>query len=636
MLQARTPGDHCFTMKARCDKPVASPSPTYGLSTLIFTATHVILLTLFTSIGQPAGVLTAQSSATSFQTQSALDNFYPLTVLHTNDVHARIEQINKYSALCKPEDKAKQQCFGGIARIKSKVDELRARESNVLFLDAGDQYQGTLWFYTFEGNITAYFMNELKYDAMCLGNHEFDKGIQGLVPFLQNVTFPVLAANMNITGIPELASVKKRMKLKLGGEWIGIVGYITAETPMLSNPEPVTFMDEVESVQREVNELLKENVTKIIALGHAGYWVDKKVAKEVKGLDIVVGGHTNTFLYTGDPPSSEKPDGEYPTIIKQDDGEICLVVQAYAYGKYLGFLQVTFDPDGRLRSWNGNPILLDKTVIPDPAILAKMEPFQLQLTKVVNKVIGETSVLLNGDSQCRLEECNLGNLIADAMVGWYARKAEPDSWNRYAISIVNAGSIRTSIEPGNITFAQLMEVLPFKNDIDIVEVSGSVLLTILEHSVNDYNPQKKHGKFLQYSGIKVTYDLSKPNGERVVEVLVRCSKCLMPKYEPLEKDKAYSLSTSDFLIEGGDGYTMIKKKMKRHIMTGNQDIQVLLEYLKHYSPIVTGVEGRIEFRKNEQLNSGNEEEEQVPSSRGSAAPLYLAMIAFITAFLQCN
>lgn len=166
MLQARTPGDHCFTMRACCDKPFASPSPTYGLSTLIFTATRVILLTLFTSIGQPAGVLTAQSPATSFQTQSPSGNFYPLTVLHTNDVHARIEQINKYSALCKPEDEAKQQCFGGIARIKSKVDEIRARESNVLFLDAGDQYQGTLWFYTFEGNITAHFMNELKYDAM--------------------------------------------------------------------------------------------------------------------------------------------------------------------------------------------------------------------------------------------------------------------------------------------------------------------------------------------------------------------------------------------------------------------------------------------------------------------------------------
>ena len=147
-------------------KPVASPSLRYRLVPLLSTTNRVIFLTLLTWLGQPAGFLAAPSPATRFQGRSPRVGDYPLTVLHTNDVHARFEQINKYSALCKPADEAKQLCYGGIARIKSKVDEIRARDPNVLFLDAGDQYQGTLWFYTFGGNITAHFMNQLEYDAM--------------------------------------------------------------------------------------------------------------------------------------------------------------------------------------------------------------------------------------------------------------------------------------------------------------------------------------------------------------------------------------------------------------------------------------------------------------------------------------
>lgn len=592
------------------------------------TLSPFLLLLLFL-LDQPAGLSGAPSPASWTHSKD-----YSLTVLHTNDMHARFEQINKYSAVCKPDDEAEQKCYGGIARIKTQVDHIRARDPNVVFLDAGDQYQGTMWFYEFGGNITAHFMNLLNYDAMCLGNHEFDDGVAGLVPFLQTAKFPVLASNIELDGIAKMAEVKKRIKLHIGGELIGIVGYITKDTPILAKPGDLVFLDEVESVQKEVDELMKEGVNKIIALGHAGYSMDKKIAKEVKGVDIVVGGHTNTFLYKGKPPSREKPEGDYPTIVKQDDGEIALVVQAYAYGKYLGYLQATFDPAGRLSSWKGNPILLDKTVKRDPEILKEMLPYKRRLDKDVNRVIGRTSVLLNGDSQCRQEECNLGNLITDAMVSLYATNPEPDTWNRYAISVLNSGAIRTSIAPGNITTAQLMEVLPFKNDIDIIEVSGGVILTMLEHSVENYDPKNRQGKFLQYSGMKVTFDLSKPNGQRVAEVLVRCTKCLVPKYEPLEKEKIYNLSTSNFLIKGGDGYTMIKQKIKQHLLTGNQDVHVLREHLEHYSPIITGVEGRIQFR--------NQHVSMAPLSSSAAAAsytcatLYLAMIVLSALLISSN
>eukprot|EP00106_Octopus_bimaculoides_P005783 XP_014773225.1 PREDICTED: 5'-nucleotidase-like isoform X2 [Octopus bimaculoides] len=420
-----------------------------------------------------------------------------LTILHTNDFHSKFQQLNKYSSLCKQKDIDAGRCYGGIARIATKVKEIRGQDPNVLLLDAGDQFQGSFWFHHFKGYASSYFMNEIKYDAMCLGNHEFDGKISGLATFLKNVTFPVVCANINVTGIDEMQPVVKRIKLDVGGYQVGIVGYITVTTAVISKPDPIVFLDEVESVRQQVKELQKEGVDRIIALGHAGIEMDRKIAQEVKGVDIVIGGHTNTFLYSGDPPSIEKPEGSYPEVITQKDGEKALVVQEFAFGKYLGYLRVEFDSKGRVKSWSGNPILLNNSVEQDPDILSKMEPFMNSIEPSMKTVIGQSSVLLLGSNLCRKEECNLGNLVADSMVFSYIDFSGDDAWSSNAISLVNGGAVRTAIEPGNITYAHIAEVLPFENVIDIVEASGKLLLEILEHSVKDYKPT--NGKFLQVS-----------------------------------------------------------------------------------------------------------------------------------------
>ncbi|XP_029640954.1 5'-nucleotidase-like [Octopus sinensis] len=428
----------------------------------------------------------------------------------------------------------------------------------------------------------------------CLGNHEFDDEISGLGPFLKNVTFPVVCANINVTGIDEMQPVVKRTKLDVGGYQVGIVGYITVTTEFISKTDPVVFLDEMESVRQQVKELQKEGVNRIIALGHAGIEMDKKIAREVEGVDIVIGGHTNTFLYNGDPPSIEKPEGSYPEVITQKGGEKVLVVQEFAYGKYLGRLKVEFDSQGRVKSWSGNPILLNNSVEQDPDILLKMEPFQKKMAKLMKTFVGQSSVLLLGSKECRTAECNLGNLIADSMVFWYIHSSGEDSWSSSAISLINGGSIRSAIEPGNITYVQIAEALPFQNSIDIIEATGKLLLDILEHSVKDYD--SKNGKFLQVSGIKVIYDLSKPNGQRIVSVKVRCAKCLVPTYENLHLKKIYKIGLSDFLINGGDGYSMIKNNIKHRIITGMDQSEILIRYLKHYSPVFNGIEGRITLK----------------------------------------
>uniref|UniRef100_A0A8C5X7W3 5'-nucleotidase n=1 Tax=Malurus cyaneus samueli TaxID=2593467 RepID=A0A8C5X7W3_9PASS len=199
-----------------------------------------------------------------------------LTLLHTNDVH------------------------GGAALVAAE----RAAHRNVLLLDAGDQYQGTVWFSRFKGREAAHFMNLLRYDAMALGNHEFDEGVRGLLdPLLKNANFTILSAN--IKGRTPLANEMMKYVhpfkiVHFDSESVGIVGYTTKETSFLSQPgDDIIFEDEIEALQQQVNKLTAMGVNKIIALGHSGFTVDKNIAQKVKGVDVVIGGHTNTFLYTG-------------------------------------------------------------------------------------------------------------------------------------------------------------------------------------------------------------------------------------------------------------------------------------------------------------------------------------------------
>ncbi|CAH2249313.1 5 -nucleotidase [Pelobates cultripes] len=180
------------------------------------------------------------------------------------------------------------------------------------------------------------------------------------------VQFPILSANIraekqvapNITGYYLPYKI-----LEVGPEKIGIVGYTSKETPVLSDPGPyLVFEEEITALQPQVDKLLTLGVNKVIALGHSGFETDKLIAQKVKGVDVVVGGHSNTFLYTGPPPSNDVPVGEYPFIVKSDDGRSVPVVQAYAFGKYLGFLTVTFDEAGNVLQSSGNPILLDSSI----------------------------------------------------------------------------------------------------------------------------------------------------------------------------------------------------------------------------------------------------------------------------------
>ncbi|KAG9493666.1 hypothetical protein GDO78_001511 [Eleutherodactylus coqui] len=550
---------------------------------------------------------------------------FEITILHTNDVHARVEQTNKDAGKCgTPAD-----CYGGVARRLTKINEIRATHKNVLLLDGGDQFQGTIWFNVYKGEEAAYFMNHLKYDAMALGNHEFDNGVSGLLsPFLMNVQFPVLSANIksdnhiasNITGYFQPYKI-----LDVGGEKIAIVGYTSKETPILSDPGPhLIFEDEISVLQNEVSKVLTLGVSKVIALGHSGFETDKLIAQKVRGVDVVVGGHTNTFLYTGTPPSNDVPVGNYPFIVNSDDGRSVPVVQAYAFGKYLGYLNVTFDEQGNVLHSSGNPILLDSNIPEDSTLLLEVNKWREQLNNFSAQVIGKTLVFLNGSSlECRFRECNLGNLVCDAMIYNNIRNPDEIRWNHVSLCIINGGGIRASIDEkssnGSITVEDLLSVLPFGGTFDLIEIKGSTLKKAFEHSVHRYGAST--GEFLQVGGIKVVFNTDKEPGERVVSLEVICTKCRVPKYVPVQMDEVYKLVLPAYIVEGGDGFIMLKNESLKHD-SGDLDVAVVANYVHKMLRVYPATEGRIQFSKEDSCRSSS-----------NVNQMNLSLVSFITLFV---
>lgn len=520
---------------------------------------------------------------------------WTLVLLHTNDVHARVEETSVHSAKC-----SGAQCFGGVARRATEIQRIRKQEKNVLLLDAGDQFQGTVWFSFYKGAEAAHFMNKLGYDAMVFGNHEFDNGVEGLMkPFLQNINCSVLSANIraDLTLAPTFGTTYQPYKIfEVGGQKVGVVGYTSRETPALSQPgKHLEFLEEVSALQPVVDKLMTLGVNKIIALGHSGFTVDRLIARKVRGVDLVIGGHTNTFLYTGTAPSVEIPAGDYPFLETSEDGRKVPVVQAYAFGKYLGFLKVTFDDNGNAVQYSGNPILLDSSIPQDPEVLAEVEKWKKNLANYTAQVVGRTLVFLNGSAAaCRSQECNLGNLICDAMVDNYIRFFDEQQWNHVSACIFNGGGIRASIDErtynGSITMEDLLAVLPFQGTFDLVQLKGSTLRNAFEHGARRYgnNP----GEFLQVSGLQVELDVSRPAGRRVRTLSILCTRCRVPRYEPVRDEDVYTVALPSYLVTGGDGFDVIKNGILKH-NSGDLDIAVVSNYIAARDRVYPTVEGRI-------------------------------------------
>ncbi|XP_050045750.1 protein 5NUC-like [Dermacentor andersoni] len=526
-----------------------------------------------------------------------------LTILHTNDIHSHIEQSTKYGGVCPDADMKQNKCVGGVARITAKVKALKAEYPGALFMNAGDFYQGTPWYTILKDKIVSAVMGAMQYDYVCLGNHEFDDGPKGLAPFLiamkdANVTVVNTNANFSDEDALKNISLPKSVTIEINGTKVGIVGAVLHETEVLSNPGNVKFENDLESIQKEARRL-DENGTKIIiAITHCGYPRELEIAEKVPEVDIIVGGHTNTFLYHGEGyPPENKPEGDYPTVVNRTGNGSALIVQDFWFGKFLGFLQVTFDAAGNAVSWSGNPILMNASVNEDEHMLNITRMYKQNVTAAMKERIGCSKVLLEqADNICRLRECNLGNLMTDAYFSYYADKnsSSPELWSDVNAAVLNGGTIRAPIERGNITFGDVLQTAPFGQTLLVVTLYGYQLKQMFEHSVGNYSYEKRKGEFLQVSGIHVAYNLSSPPNNRVLSIDILCTNCTVPVYQPYEECIIYKIVTTDFVVRGGDGF----QKATNATDSGPVDFEVLKDYIKKMSPIKTPVEGRIKIYGN--------------------------------------
>ena len=498
---------------------------------------------------------------------------FSLTILHTNDFHDRYEPISAYDGPCSAEDNTAGECFGGSARLVTALAEARKRSNNTILVDGGDQFQGTLFYTYYKGVMTAEFMNRLGYDAMTVGNHEFDDGPEVLKGFVEAVKFPVLMSNADISMEPLLKDkILKSTVIERGGEKIGLIGLTPLDTPEIASPgKNVIFTDPVQAVQGEVDKLTAEGVNKIIVLSHSGYLVDQRVAAGTTGVDVIVGGHDNTYLSN----VSEDAKGPYPTMVGKT-----AIVQAYAYGKFLGELNVTFDDAGEIVTATGEPLIMDKAVAEDSDTVARIAELGKPLEEIRNKVVAETAAEIDGNrDNCRQVECTMGNLVADASL---ARVADQG----VTIALVNSGGLRASIDAGEVTMGEVLTVLPFQNTLSTFEVSGATLVEALENGVSQY--EEKAGRFLQVAGLQYAFDVSKPVGQRISDVLVQVDG----GWGPIDPGEAYLVVSNNYVRQGGDGFSVFVDADKAYDY-GPDLADVVAEFIAANAPYQPYVDGRI-------------------------------------------
>ena len=498
---------------------------------------------------------------------------YTLHVIHINDLHSRIEPINRFDSTCSAEDNAAGECFGGIARVITKINELREELAgeNVIVLDAGDQYQGSLMYTTYKGDVEAEFAEIIGFDAMAVGNHEFDDGDEGLRKLTDNVSFPVISGNIDVSSSNILAGqVDNHVVLEVGGERIGIISALAVDTVETSSPSAaVIFTDEAESLAADVAALEAEGVTKIIALNHIGVSKDMMIAETVDGIDAVVGGHSHTLF-----SNTEEGAMAYPTMV----GDVP-VVQAYAYSKYVGHLVLEFDDAGNVISATGDTILLDASVEEDAAAVARVAELAGPIEEMKTRVVADAAEAIDGDrAVCRAMECPMGNLIADAML---ARVADQG----VQIAIQNGGGIRASIDAGEVTMGEVLTVLPFQNTLSTFQVTGETIVAALENGVSQI--EEGAGRFPQVAGMSFTVDAAAPAGSRISDVMVGDA--------PIDPAATYGVVSNNYVRNGGDGYAMFRDAMNAYDF-GPDLADVTAEYIAANAPYQPYTDGRITMK----------------------------------------
>lgn len=498
-------------------------------------------------------------------TLTSLNSFaWDLTILHVNDVHSAAAGVNDRGPVYDDTD-----AVGGLARVTALVADVKAQAkaqgAAVLALDAGDFWQGTHFFRTGGMPWAREAMRRMPWDAVTLGNHEFDLGCKTLAEYVKVLPFPVLAANLKknpacpLSTVPLPATVVK----DFNGVKVGIIGLANDEGKDISEACPKTdFADRTRALRRAATELEKSGVTHIIAVTHVGYEADQALARAVPAIDVIVGGHTHSVL--GDHPHSEGP---YPTVIPHDDGSQTLVVQAGRSTRYLGRLSVTFDDAGRIVQFKGDLEELVPSLRRDEAmhkfVVRSLEAIRADQKRFVGV---NSSTLPDGLDPCREGDCLSGMATADAFLSWGRSRGA-------VAAILNGGAIRAAMPIGPVTYADLLDIHPFGNRIQLADVSGAVLREALEHGISE--PDVIGPRLLQTAGLRYRLNPAAPIGQRIESAEILTEK---GTWESILPENVYRIVTISYLLDGGDHFSMLGQHAKI-LETGPLEVDVLEAYL---------------------------------------------------------
>ena len=511
--------------------------------------------------------------------RAAAQTPFTLTIIHTNDVHDRVDPVTAFNNTCGAKDRAKKRCYGGYARLMTLIHGLRASSTNPLVLSGGDQFQGSLFYRTYKGRLAAQAMNLIGYDATAIGNHEFDDGPGVLARFIKSARFPVVATNIDAAREPALRGlIRPFVVLRLGGRKIGIVGYTTEETPALSKAgKRVRFARAETALTAAIAKLKAMGVDKIVAVSHAGFRRDTRVAAKVEGIDVIVGGHSNTLLSN----TARGAAGPYPVVVKSPTGKPVLVVQAFAFSRYVGKLEVRFDAKGVPVTWRGDLVPVGFAVPKHPKMEALIKAMRGPVDALRKKVVGQLATGFDGSTPtCRSRECTMGNMVADALV-WKTRAQGTQ------IAFINGGGVRASMARGPASMGAILVVLPFQNALATLKLKGRDIRAAPEHGVSQ--AKDLAGRFPQVSGLRFVWDPARPRGKRIVSVEIRAGQ----GWAPLEDDVIYKVATIDYLRGGGDGYTVFKEKAIEPYDGGVNLEDAVAEYIAAHSPLRGKRDGRI-------------------------------------------
>jgi 5'-nucleotidase/UDP-sugar diphosphatase len=520
---------------------------------------------------------------------------FDLVIFHNNDGESQL--LHAGSGL---ED------YGGIARFSSKLSALRAELPATmpsLFLSSGDNIlPGPELRASIRGD-TPFFdaiaINHLGYNALCLGNHDFDLGPDMLAEFITDVDgkIPFLAANLDVSMEPKLKALREKGRIKghhivslAGGQRVGLIGIVTPRLPSISAPRKVKVRSDLASVvKEEIRALQDEGINKIILLSHLqDIALEIELVKHISGIDLVIGGggdellsNPKTRLVPGDEKLSRGP---YPLMAMDKTGRrIPVVTTAGAY-RYIGKLVVRFDAGGIIESVQDESGIFrvghqtqPGGVVDDEKLLTEIvRPLKQSLEHISKSKLVQNAVKLDGRrSKVRAQETNLGNLIADAFL-WYARKQAPQhDLDLPVVSLVNGGAIRNDsiIPKGMLTELDAFKVLPLPGFVSLVsEINPKKLQALMEYSFANIGG----GGFLQVSGMRVEYD-ARRSESRVRSLVLDDGREIIKEGLLLENAPTISIATLSFLARGG-GNIPLKGLDASNLAATYQ--QTLSEYLK--------------------------------------------------------